>query len=361
MKLFFDARYIRTDYHDGISRYSAELGSALARLTDVTFLICDQRQLDHLPQGVNYKLIHKPTSPKEPLTALILNRFKPDVVFSPMQTMGAMGRRFKLILTLHDMIYYHHRKPPTALNPALRAGWWLFHAAYWPQRLVLNQADVIVTVSQTSRDEIVATKLTKRPVVVVPNAPNDLRRYLDKDVDVAKQPRNLVYMGSFMPYKNVETLIKAMKYLPEFKLHLLSRISEAREAELRDQIDLPSGEIVFHRGVSDETYAQLLADRALQVSASLLEGYGLPIAEAMTLGVPSVISDTPVFHEVGGDGALYFDPHSPRDFADKVKQAGQLKEYKRLSKQAKAISQKFSWSESAKTLLATIENTLRND
>lgn len=51
MKLFFDARYTRTDYHDGISRYSAELGNALYRLPDfqngthtLTFLICDNRQ-----------------------------------------------------------------------------------------------------------------------------------------------------------------------------------------------------------------------------------------------------------------------------------------------------------------------------
>src|SRR5690625_6518541 len=36
----------------------------------------------------------------------------PDVVFSPMQTIGSAGRKFGLILTLHDLIYYQHRTPP---------------------------------------------------------------------------------------------------------------------------------------------------------------------------------------------------------------------------------------------------------
>ena len=38
MRLFFDARYIRTDFHDGISRYTTELGNALAAITPANWL-----------------------------------------------------------------------------------------------------------------------------------------------------------------------------------------------------------------------------------------------------------------------------------------------------------------------------------
>lgn len=112
MKFFFDARYIRTDFHDGISRYSTELGAALAKLTDVTFIICDPAQIAFLPKEAAYVQIHAPTAVKEPFTARILNEYEPDIVFSPLQTMGATGRNYKLILTSHDMIYYRHRTPP---------------------------------------------------------------------------------------------------------------------------------------------------------------------------------------------------------------------------------------------------------
>ena len=41
LKILFDGRYMRTDFHDGISRYSAELGTALSKIADVTFLLSD--------------------------------------------------------------------------------------------------------------------------------------------------------------------------------------------------------------------------------------------------------------------------------------------------------------------------------
>lgn len=358
MKLLFDARYIRTDFHDGISRYSAELAGALAELTEVTFIICDEKQLKLLPGGATTIMLHAPTSWKEPFSALHLNKYKPDVVFSPMQTLGSKGRRFKLILTLHDMIYYHFRKPPTQFNALTRLGWWLFHAAYWPQRLVLNGADMTATVSETSKDEILQAKLTKRPLVVIPNAPNNLAQYL-KDAPNLSEPRNLIYMGSFMPYKNVETLIKGMASLPEYTLHLLSRIRPERQKEYEALIDPRGGRVVFHNGTSDEDYARLLADHALLVSASHVEGYGLPIAEAMTLGVPSVISDTPIFREVGGDGALYFKPESTDDFIAQITHASRPEVYAALSKAATDINHKFSWTESARKLLAAINSLVK--
>ncbi len=357
MKLFFDARYIRIDFHDGISRFSAELASALKQQTDVTFIICNINQLKFLPLGSDYVMLHKPTSVFEPFTSLRLNQYEPDVVFSPMQTMGAVGRNFKLILTLHDMIYYRHRTPPHQFNPILRAGWWLYHATYAPQRLALNSADLVATVSQTSKSDIVAAKLTKRPVIVVPNAPQQLHQYLTGDITTIT-PKNLVYMGSFMEYKNVETLIRGMKDLSDFTLHLLSRISPERKAELEKLI--PSGaKVIFYNGVSDKEYAEKLADNALLVTASLDEGYGLPIAEALVLGVPAVISDLPIFHEVAGEGALYFKPTDSADFAKQVNQASSKSNYHKLSGTAIKQSQKFSWKTSAATLLKAIESLLQ--
>ncbi len=357
MKLFFDARYIRTDFHDGISRFSTELASAVKQQTNVTFVICNVNQLKLLPLGCDYVIIHAPTSILEPFTSLRLNQYQPDAVFSPMQTMGSFGRKFKLILTLHDMIYYRHRTPPHQFNPLLRAGWWLYHATYLPQRLALNSADLVATVSETSRDDILAAKLTERPVIVVPNAPQQLRQYLDGDITTTK-PKNLVYMGSFMEYKNVETLIRGMKFLPDFTLQLLSRISPARQAEL-EKIVPTNAKVTFQNGVSDKQYAEKLADNALLVSASLDEGYGLPIAEASVLGVPAIVSDLPIFHEVAGEGALYFNPTDPADFAKKVQMAAKSNNYAQLSHAAIKQSQKFSWESSAATLLKAIESLLQ--
>lgn len=82
MRLFMDGRYLRTDYHDGISRYSYSLIHAVAAMSDPTVIIHNNAQRDLLPDNVDAVEFHAPTSAREPLSALTLNHFKPDVVFS---------------------------------------------------------------------------------------------------------------------------------------------------------------------------------------------------------------------------------------------------------------------------------------
>lgn len=352
MRLFFDARYIRTDFHDGISRYSTELAGALTKLTPVTFIICDEKQRDFLPNGAKCIKIHAPTSIKEPFTALILNKYQPDVVFTPLQTMGSLGRKFKLILNQQDMTYYKGTPPPSFLSAPVRLGWWLYHRSYWPGRLTLNVADIVATVSETSKQEILDAKLTTRPVVAVPNAAENLSRFLKNPVELAKEPpKDLIYMGAFLPHKNVETLVTMMQFLPDHTLHLCSRITEKRKVQLKE-LASPSAKIVFHNGISDEKYAALLANNAILVSASKAEGFGLPLAEALTLGVPAVVSDMPIFHEVAGGGALYAEPDNPSEFAKKIISLDSLKTRQALVKAGKKHISRFSWNASAKVLLA---------
>lgn len=361
MKLFFDARYIRTDYPDGISRYSSELAEALVKLHPVTFIVSSDRQAALLPTGSQAVKIHKIDSWLEPFTSLRLNKFKPDVVFSPMQTMGSFGRRFKLILTLHDMIYYVHRLPPPGAKGLVRPIWRLFHMAYWPQRLVLNRADTVATVSQTSCGEIMRAKLTKRPLIVVSNAARDLTPLLTQPVtQLDTPPKNLVFMGTLLPYKNAETLIAMMKHLPGRTLHLCSKVSPARKAELSALI--PEGaDVVFHNGVSDEEYASLLANDAIMVSASRAEGFGLPLAEALQLGVPAVVSDRPYFREIAGqDGAVFADPTDAEAFSRAVLSLDDLKVRQSKIAAGEAAVGRFSWNESAKVLLAECERLAGN-
>lgn len=347
MRFFFDARYIRTDFHDGVSRYSTELGRAVAAQAPVTFLISDPGQRELLPEGTETIMLHGPTSALEPLTALRLNRHRPDVVFTPLQTMGSIGRRYKLILTLQDIIYYRDPKPPTNLPPHIRLGWWLFHQAYWPQRLVLNRADAVVTVSETSRKYIERYRLTRRPITVVSNAP----AAHVMDIQPGGNRRDLVYVGSFMPYKNTDTLIKAMAYLSEdYTLRLVSPISTEREAELSALI--PEGRrVIFHRGVSEAEYLELLTGAHALLTASKVEGFGLPIVEAQRAGVPVICSETDIFTEVAGPDSLFFPPEDAEALARQIERLQDSSVRKRIVESGRANAARFSWERSAKVLL----------
>ena len=346
MKLVIDARYTRIGHHDGISRYTAGLIQATSRLADVTMLIHDIRQLDMLPD-LPYLKISSPTSVLEPLVALQVNALKPDVVFSPMQTMGTVGRNYPVILTLHDLIYYSHPHAPKFLPAPIRWGWFLFHQVYWPQRMLLNRANAVATVSETTASLMRQHRLTKKHIGLVSNAPSG--SFARRDVNT--QPRKiLLYMGSFMEYKNVETLIEGMRHLPDYELHLLSPIAPQRREELEARV--PNGSTVqFHNGVSDAEYEEMLRQCTALVTLSREEGYGLPLVEAMSMGTPVVVTDMPIFREVAAEGGIFVDPDDPRGFADEILKLGEREIWKKFSTLAEERASFYSWNTSAEQLI----------
>jgi len=346
VKIVIDARFTRTDHHDGISRYGASLIAATAKIADVSMLISDPRQLALLPD-VPYTLISSPLSPLELFVARKVNAVGADVVVCPMQTMGTWGRKYGLILTLHDLIYYEHPAPPGFLPAPVRLLWRLYHKAFWPQRLLLNRADTVATISRTTEALMAKYRLTRRPVRIIANAPQPAQEPRDPREGADK---TIIYMGSFMPYKNVETMVAGMAGLTGYTLHLLSRITPQRKSELETLVP-PGASVVFHNGVTDEEYDALLRRATALVSLSRAEGYGLPLVEAMAVGTPVIASDIPIFREVGGDAALYVDAESPAQFADAVGQLQDGAHWQDLSGRSVARAAQFSWDESARQLV----------
>jgi len=270
-----------------------------------------------------------------------------------MQTMGGFGRKYRLVLTVHDLIYYRHPTPPRDLPAFVRGLWRLYHLAWWPQRLLLNRSDAVVTVSETTKGLIAEHRLTKRPVHVVPNAADMPELAPGRAERTAAESKSLVYMGSFMPYKNVDTLVRAAALLPEYTLHLMSRVSDAERQRLTELA--PGARIVFHDGASDEDYAETLAAATALVTASHDEGFGIPLVESMTLGTPVVVSDIPIFREIGGEAALYFDADAPEQVAARVRHLEEDGVWAARSAAARAQAARYTWDGSAERLLTVLE------
>jgi glycosyltransferase involved in cell wall biosynthesis len=353
MKLIFDCRFIRNEHHDGISRFSTELFSALAKQTAIVALISDQKVLKWLPADTEYIIGNSPTNPLAELAlARKLNKHGATHVFSPMQTMGALGKKYKLVLTLHDLIYYSHPKAPTFLPVLVRVAWRIYHWSFAPVRLLLNRADAVVTVSKTSKFLIERHRLTIKAVHVIYNAPESLSSRSEIALPISQSSRNkLVYMGSFMEYKNVALLVQAMKLLPEYELVLLSRITKQRESTLRSLAGNSESRVTFRDGVTDLEYADELAGAFALVSASKDEGFGIPLVEAMEHGIPLVLSDIPIFREIGQDAALYFDPSSPEQFVNQIRKLEETGKWGEVSSRSRERGRFFDWNKSATKLL----------
>lgn len=352
--IWFDGRYINPVKPDGITSFSLGLIRAVLREHPLTVMVDSQQQAELLPKSKNLTLFFTNTvaSPKELFSTRKLNREKIRVLFSPMQTTSGLGRNFKLVYTLHDLIYYRHRTPPSNFNPLIRAIWFLYHLSYWPQRRLLNMADAVATVSETTRDQMLRHRLTKKPIYVIHNAAEAPERV---DKVNRHDSKILVYMGSFIGYKNVETLIRGMRLLPDHKLVLLSRITESRKVELQALADENGAQVQFENGVTRDEYHEWLHAAKALVSASKDEGFGIPVVEAMERGCPVILSDIPIFEEVAGPAGLRFAATDSIAFAEQVKRLGDKRDWKLHSDLGLSQAEFFTWEDSAELFLELCE------
>ncbi|MHC1772670.1 MAG: glycosyltransferase family 4 protein [Flexilinea sp.] len=106
----------------------------------------------------------------------------------------------------------------------------------------------------------------------------------------------------------------------------------------------------FLEGMNDATIDYLYQHAFLSVSASTIEGFGLPLIESIMRGTPVLAADIPVFREVGGEYCDYFDPADADDLAEKVKyflnNPAVYEEKKRLLESYKPMT----WDESEELL-----------
>lgn len=356
MKLLYDARWILVENRfDGVSRYSHELAHAMAARDDleITWLIHDKRQLDKLPAG-EYVLANDPNNAWQEFWSLArtINRSGHTFVYSPFFMMGTRGKQYKLVLTIHDMIYFQYHTPPQWLPWLTRIGWRLFHLSYWPMRFQLNHANAVATVSDTARRELLAARATKRPVSTVPNAVGD--QFSDTTPRERHAFKNIVYMGAFTPYKNVECLIDMMVHLPEMTLHCCGKLPESRRPAIMARATERgvSDRIIFYNGATDEQYRAVLAEACCAISASRVEGFGLPVIESQSAGVPFVCADTPIFHEIGRDSVLYFDSDQPAEAAERVRQLQNAAVSQDFVQRGYENSARYTWAASAEAAAA---------
>lgn len=143
--------------------------------------------------------------------------------------------------------------------------------------------------------------------------------------DLGVEPgRFLVYPANFWRHKNHEMLLTAFgqalpRIDPAVKL-VLTGAGEARQqwvARATHSMGLGS-RVVCAGFLPIEDLVALMANSAGLVFPSLYEGFGLPVAEAMALGVPVACSNTTALPEVAGGAALLFDPRMPEQIAEAI-------------------------------------------
>lgn len=343
MKVLFDARWINPTSPDGITRYSIEMIKALDRSDiDLTLLIHTKAQLEELPQ-LEYITTNSPKHPSEINQSRRLNTYGFDVVYTPHFLFGGKGREFKLIRTILDLIPFHHK------NKQSKLVWKIFHSNMYFLKRLINDSDALVTISETVKKQLQAH--TNLQISVVLCAPTNT------PIPKSNTKKELLYIGRYEPYKNVETLIKSMRFLPEYKLLLAGNCPRNRKESLSKMIS-DKDRVEFLGVISDDKYQQILSSAFAMVNASQEEGFGLQLVEAMSAGCPVVCSDIDIFREVVGSKGMYFDPVEPAGLADSIHKLEDANLWQQTSIDLMKYAKRYNWQKSSQLLVKFFKKTL---
>jgi glycosyltransferase involved in cell wall biosynthesis len=115
--------------------------------------------------------------------------------------------------------------------------------------------------------------------------------------------------------------------------------------------------------VADADLPSLYASADVFLFPSLIEGFGIPILEAMSCGVPVVCSNISSMPEVGGDCAVYCDPHDPISIADAVASTltARRDAIAAMTSAARAHARRYTWQSSGDALVDHIRNLVARE
>lgn len=161
--------------------------------------------------------------------------------------------------------------------------------------------------------------------------------------DLPTRGLKLVAVGNMKLAKNYPFLLKAFEELKDYpvSLDIYGRGDKKQSEALQRQIDKHKLPIYLKGGVKN--IFEILSQYDLYVSSSTHEGFGIAAAEAMAGGLPLLLSDIRVYHEISFDNALFFNLHDPGSFAQLVIQAlNHNYDLDHFSKRGIEISKKYS-------------------
>jgi glycosyltransferase involved in cell wall biosynthesis len=260
----------------------------------------------------------------------------------PPLTVGA-----RRIVTLLDLIWLHQREawgtPAAVKTMAVLT------------RLSARTAHRVITISESARADIVrnfgipAAKVDVTPLGV---------RMPERPPEPARPGAPLVLcVAQKRPYKNLGSLIRAIADLPDERpVVVLPGTPTEHENELRS---IAAGlgvtdRVRFQGWAADDELEALYASATCFVLPSLIEGFGLPVLEAMARGVPVACSDRPALDEIAGDAALLFDPTDQAAVTEAVRRLITDEELRaRLSARGLERARGFSWRRTAAETLAS--------
>lgn len=322
MRIWIDGYEANTPQRLGSGQVAFELLKSLeaANKVDDFSVLLPERPMADLPKersGWRYKIL----KPKFLWTriALVLELVRskqvPDVFFSPTHYIPSINKVPRVVV-IFDLSFVYF--PQMYLKSDL------YKLKNWTKYSALKSAKIITISNSAKKDivkeyEVAASKI----VVCYPGYDKSLFKLVGRDTTEAVcrkygiSGRYIIYIGTIQPRKNLIKLFEAIARVDGLKLVVVGKTTgPGRSGWMYEEIlSSPEGlgikdRVIFTGFVESADLPPLLSGAMAYVLLSLYEGFGIPVVEAMAVGVPVITSDVSSLPEVLGNSGLLVNPQS---------------------------------------------------
>jgi len=307
------------------------------------------------------------------LLARQIERDKCDIFISLYQSSLSLSlfSKIKHVVIVHDII--PELFPEYLNNWRKKIYWWLI-------RKSVQKADKIIAVSKkTEKDLIQEWKILGKKIAVVYIDVADIYKKSVTNLRIEKvlkkyqlKPGYILAGGGYEKRKNIQGVLEAYKILLEKnkrlfflselpKLVIYGKVLPADLAlalnpyKILNKLNLTQSVKILNE-VELANLPALFKKASFFLYPSFYEGFGLPVLEAMNVGVPVIASKNSSLPEVGGDSVLYCSPDNPKDIAMVMKNLLVKRKLRReLINRGQKRAQNFSWKKFNRKVFNIIE------
>jgi glycosyltransferase involved in cell wall biosynthesis len=234
----------------------------------------------------------------------------------------------------------------------------------------IKRADLIITISSFTKQEIIDLTHTPEKKILVIDIPVDRSRFLpehnrgparlEERYGITK--KYILTLGTVEPRKNIQLLIASYCLLPKEVRDTYSLVIAGKQGWKTSSLYLlikqrrsQGFDIITTDYIDNEDTSTLYRNASAYAITTFYEGFGMPLLEALHCGVPTVATDIPVLREVAGEYSCLWSDFDPVHFRDQLLNILTDPELsRRLSENAAAQADRFSWDRTAKIVLTRL-------
>lgn len=251
-----------------------------------------------------------------------------------------------LIVTIHDLLWHEVRGARVTTLPV-----WLYWIKYFFYRLVtriaVSRAKIILVPTKTIAQCVTKHYPQTKNKIIVSYEGCD-PQLLKTSKSVPRDKNALLYVGSLYPHKNISIVFEILKKYPRLRLTIVSARNAFRSG-IEDVVKTLklSNQVIFKDAINDAALSIEYRRASVLLQPSISEGFGLTGLEALVLKTPVIASDIPIFHEIYGSLADFFNPHDAKSLEILLNKKRRYPSQTDVEK----LLNKFSWNKMAITTL----------